>query len=702
MAVNILVATPISSFGELIRSTITGHGDFLVTVCETGDKTLEALAGNVFDVLILDSALSDQPFVPLVHKIMASLPKQKIAVIPPENKPDHPQMGDLMVHGYLSRPFLDPDLINLVQRLATAAEEDRSRQSQGVKAYLSSEKSEISWMEDQSLAEVELSHLLLGSSALAGLIIHEGEIWVNSGRISTESSQEINLMLSQVKADKEKDLVRFTFLVADDCEALVYAIQLIAGWTLALVYDVSMPLTRVRNQAAEISSKLRAQVRLEELMEKPDLVGAQNSELIDGQSASGQTISKVPTEEGEKPSEIIMENSGDLSEVTISESTDSTSQTEPIVEDSSNNSDTDEGIPETKPLKEPVFNMPSLDDDLMALLNNQGISAEDVHQIEIEKEARQTTFDKVYSDSLITNPTGNANSPEEEISQQEIPAAGEILPTSDDAENAQVVEKVDSPEERLPELEPAEGDFIAADNYSETESSSSEEVVNPVEAELDEGIKEPVGEPAFKHSDEEMPTDETASTEVQTFEEMIPSEELVDNTPDIVEDDEIIAGTPPLVDQEQIVPQEVEAPSSQIPTPIEIDPEGLQTITVVFTPQNSGQFLTGELGSYLGELIKKLSGSFDWKLKGVAIRPEYMRLTIQVSEFLEPEDIVKLVQEYTSWHVNERFSYSHEQEGKESFWAPDTLLITDHSIPDGNEIRNFLQSVKSQSASPTV
>lgn len=690
MAVNILVATPISSFGELIRSTLTGHGDFQVTICETGDKTLEALAVDVFDVLILDSALADQPFVPLMQKIMASLPEQKIAVIPPENKPDHPLMGDLMVHGYLSRPFLDPDLINLVQRLATAAEEDRSRQSQGVKAYLSSEKSEISWMEDQSLAAIELSHLLLGSSALAGLIIHEGEIWVNSGRISSDSSLEINLMLSQVKADKEKDLVRFTFLVADDCEALVYAIQLMTGWTLALVYDVSMPLTRVRSQAEVISSKLREKVRLEELLDNPDLDNVQNSELIDP-SAPGQQISKEPMEEGDTPSEFNMENSADRSEETISESTDSSSQSEPINIDSINNSDTNEELPETEPLQKPAFKMPSLDDDLMTLLNNQGISAEDVSRNEMELGLSENGIDKVYSDSLPSSLSGSEIMAGDETNLSDTPESDEIASVSDDTDNAPFVENELSQEDRMPDLEPAESDFSTAGNIPDAESLSSEEVVIPVDEEIDEVINEPVGETGFENASEETAIDEPVS-----------SEELADQKPDRVKEQEIIAGNPSIEEKEQIELPGVETIDSHIPSPVEIDPEGLQTITMVFTPQMSGQYLTGELGNYLGDLIKKLCESYEWKLKGMAIRPEYTRLSIQVSELLETEDIVKLVKEYTTWHVNERFSSPDDFEGKRTFWAADTLLITDHSIPDGSEIRNFLQSVKSKLTSPIV
>ncbi|MHC1781607.1 MAG: transposase [Anaerolineaceae bacterium] len=743
MAVKILVASPIISFGELVRSTLASHGNFQVMVCETGDQVLDAMTGDIFDVLILDAAISDQPFAPLVQKIIACVPDQKIAIIPPENKPDHPLLEDVPAHGFLFRPFLDPDLLNLVQRLAAAAEEDRKNQIGGRPGSFLENKNRILWSKDPSAASSEMSRLLLSSSALAGLVIHNGELYVHAGRISAEASQEIKQMLSQVKNDSEKDLVRFTFLVADDCEALVYAVSLVSDWTLALVYDVSMPLTRVRSQATAFAAHLREEIPLEDLMESQTAI-----ELAPIVEANEPEAEESPEEESDPVdiSDIMREiNSGeDLS-------------------------------------GDEFLNLTSIDDELFSLINevNAPEETEEKGKEETAVGEKPVVIDKIY-----TRPLKLPESMAAEADVRDSPAAEDESAYAAEKEIPLLqpsVEITDSPEEQeaFPVGESDEGGISAEDalgmaaalsqleenmgvvvgeniplietppaeerpSPEETGSEAAgfqtfDEFQEPAEEQTTPDVAPTTEQPAFA---EEFPL-ETVEPAVDTSAE-VPSGRLERESP-MPSEPEVIEPLAEEIREVQTSPDEEEIPAAIVsdtrPTPVtelerdagesqveevvretsEISPiaaaipedegesiykrkgyipSGDQLYSVVFAPRQSGQFLTGELVDLLGNLLKTTVAGFPWRLTGVAIRPDYLRLSIEISQFLEPSEIITFIKEYTDNGINKKIPRTDEEINAKPFWAEGYLSIPDHSIPEGDQLHEFLQSVKTNPVNP--
>jgi REP element-mobilizing transposase RayT len=788
MAVKILVASPIVSFGELVRSTLSSHGDFQVKVCETGDQVLDAMTGDNFDVLILDAAIADQPFAPLVQKIIACVPEQKIAVIPPENKPDHPSLENVPAHGFLFRPFLDPDLINLVQRLAAAAEEGRKSLTGGRPGGLSENTNRIPWTSDPSAASVEMSRLLLGSSALAGLIIHEGELYVHAGRISPEASQEIRQMLSQVRNEKDKDLVRFTFLVADDCEALIYAVSLVSGWTLALVYDVSMPLTRVRSQATAFAARLREEIPLEDLIELPDAI---------------------------EPSPKI-----DVNEPEVEESLEEESNPVDI-------SDIMKEINSGEDLSGDEFlNLTSIDDELISLINDLNAPKEVKDAVEKPPgEEKSDAIDKLYSqpiqptnilpagEAAIDNPiegenhsTGAAEeemvspesvseipeSAEEQSPQVQLPSADEVsalneaemeatLSRLEDEMGVVVGEQIPQLEkpsidkisledaddmeaahsrledemgvvvgEQIPQLEKPSIDKVSLEDADDMEAVSSQlenETEEPAEGQTPAEV-EKVSEGAI--ASDEIPPEVIGIETVSLLEEVTAKEQIeITETPEPEELELMEApldefptsvGTDSEMDQIPLAEPEMHPAQNEVmdlpaeteedlektllsdsetiaeisPLPVtaveevgeipagkkEISSTGNQLYTLVFAPRRSDQFLTGELAGFLGDLLKNAGAAYPWKLTGVAIRPDYLRLSIEISPFLEASEIIAFIKEYTDDAINRKIPRTDVEINPEPFWAEEYLSIPDHSIPGGDQLHEFLQSIKTNPVSP--
>ncbi|NPV84539.1 MAG: hypothetical protein HPY45_00840 [Anaerolineae bacterium] len=120
MAANILIATPQTEFGELLRLNIEESGEYAISLVKTGQEVMETANKIKFDLAILDPALPDKPFVPLAQNLLDENPSLRLVIIQAQNSAKDPALEDLSPHAYLSRPFYPPDLIEMIESLLSA------------------------------------------------------------------------------------------------------------------------------------------------------------------------------------------------------------------------------------------------------------------------------------------------------------------------------------------------------------------------------------------------------------------------------------------------------------------------------------------------------------------------------------------------------------------------------------------------------
>ena len=129
MPVTVLVATPHAAFGELLKISLLESAPYQIDVVQSAHAARELFSAPgrpPYDLAIFDSSLADEPFTRLCRDLLERQPGVRLIVIPPENNPNHPALGGLLPHGYLSRPFYQPDLVATVDRLlADRQEADR-------------------------------------------------------------------------------------------------------------------------------------------------------------------------------------------------------------------------------------------------------------------------------------------------------------------------------------------------------------------------------------------------------------------------------------------------------------------------------------------------------------------------------------------------------------------------------------------------
>jgi len=253
MAVNILVATPQTAIGELLRLSLEEGGPYRVRLTQSGSEAVSAAARISFDLAILDATLPDQPFVRLVQTLCAANPDLRLVIIPPDNDPSKLSLDGLHPDALLSLPFYVPDLLDLVGGLLESAEHWQTPLT-GAGDALPPE----AFLGERVEVAQALIDAMTQSTALSGLIIRYRLMWIAQGSLDEPQVQTLAALLIRSWDDSRPgDLARFVRPLDSGPEYLLYATAIVPGVLLGLVYEPTTRLTRIRAQARQIAQALR-------------------------------------------------------------------------------------------------------------------------------------------------------------------------------------------------------------------------------------------------------------------------------------------------------------------------------------------------------------------------------------------------------------------------------------------------------------
>jgi REP element-mobilizing transposase RayT/DNA-binding NarL/FixJ family response regulator len=256
MPAALLVATPHAAFGELIRVSLEDTGQYQVRLVMSGKEAQDVASRSHFQLAILDSALTEMPFVPLCKSILELQKGVRLIVIPPDNDVNHPSLGDLLPHGYLSRPFYLPDMINTVSQLLDERDVE-------LRTATPSSVTIPPWVQDTITLQMYLDQEMKSTQALAGLIgiyrpnLDNCSLRVWTGQLTAESAAElITIIFRYWNKDENTDIMRFIRLAEEKRDFLIYATKMMGDFILVLAYDSKAPLSQIRPQTKNIAQVL--------------------------------------------------------------------------------------------------------------------------------------------------------------------------------------------------------------------------------------------------------------------------------------------------------------------------------------------------------------------------------------------------------------------------------------------------------------
>lgn len=735
MLVSILVATPYIAFGELLRISLEDSGQYQVRLVQSAKGVQDASSSDSFQLAILDAALVDEPFVPLCMGLLEQQPGVRLIVIPPDNNPSHPTLGGLIPHGYLSRPFYLPELLDLVSRLVVDREKQYQPRPLADRESVPAGRASITlppWLQDPQMLHKYLENQLAGTQAIAAIVgLNEplpggdtgmGTTRVSAGALNDHATQELTEVVFRYWDHAEKtDLMRFIRSNTDKKDLLVYATQITGELVLILVYDTSAPLSQIRPQTKALA----------QLLASVSPQGAEQS----AQAGQPLTSSNQPRQsEPSAPAAPAVTAATDALEAEAGDSFSAIPPQDPI------SVFPPQAEPETQPLDDNLLfdrvnsSFPPIENaGEKKETSDHSVDLPDVEPIagswsEASPPASppsEISFD-TFMRMLQSDGEGVENGEEAESDEAEDPEAGNGLinlsallgtvPPPNPEGDTRRTSFFDSgwiPERSASSSIPTIPVGLNGNPNGEKEQSTEQ---RPKKRNLRSAPLEPQtmpretipGDPALPVDyslpvGPEMPGASTpgsrwsASLEVKTEPPAMPpgnstpSEPLhsidkVSNTP--------LGPEPPIDPLEDTRPNVV----STITSLAQLEPASpalsLLNYTCVLVPRLPQHFLTGELADQMAVWVQQLCLAFGWRLEGISIRPEYLQWTVQVAPAISPGNLIRIVRQRTSMHVFGSYPHLADQNPSGDFWATGYLIVSGAQPPSAQLLRDYIAQTR--------
>lgn len=251
MNANILVVTPVTSFGEQLQRNLSQTGSNLVRVATGKNDAVAHATSEQFSLALIDMDLGAVAVIETGRLLRTFDPDIALVILTQEELP--PSIDSLRPWLLLRKPFYLPDFIDLLQTVSTVPE----GAEESFFDVETLEEEDFPWLNDVSRAAQHLTRLTLESSAQAALITRENALWAYAGQLSQNAANELARTVSRHwDGQKGNDLLRFVRLESTKAEHMLYATCLIEDVILALVFDAETPFSTIRSQANQLAHSL--------------------------------------------------------------------------------------------------------------------------------------------------------------------------------------------------------------------------------------------------------------------------------------------------------------------------------------------------------------------------------------------------------------------------------------------------------------
>jgi REP element-mobilizing transposase RayT len=116
--------------------------------------------------------------------------------------------------------------------------------------------------------------------------------------------------------------------------------------------------------------------------------------------------------------------------------------------------------------------------------------------------------------------------------------------------------------------------------------------------------------------------------------------------------------------------------------------------TCVLIPRLPQHHLTGVLSEKLGQWVQQFCLAFGWRLEGIAIRPEYLQWTVQVSPSIAPGNLMRILRQRVSDSIFESFPVLAQQNPSDDFWATGYLIVGGPQPPSPRLLRDYIAETR--------
>ncbi len=244
MAVDILVVTPSTSFGESVRQALETTDAYRIHVVNNKASAVVRADEHSTQLALLDLALGTSWVVEIGQALRTIRPQINLVVLC-DDSATPPTLDAIRPWTLVRKPFRAAELMKSL---------NQSTSSTPLAAVASDTPA---WLGDVTRAAQHLTRLTLESSAQAALITRRNDLWAYAGGLSQSAAQEVAQSVTRNwDGQKGSDLLRFIRLESTKAEHMLYATRLGADVVLALVFDAETPFSTIRTQANALVTNL--------------------------------------------------------------------------------------------------------------------------------------------------------------------------------------------------------------------------------------------------------------------------------------------------------------------------------------------------------------------------------------------------------------------------------------------------------------
>ncbi len=643
MTASVIVATPHQAFGELLRLSLEEEGRYRVHLVQSAREAADLLTDEAFDIAIIDGELKDMLVSELGRQMLIRTPGLKVVLIPPDNDPRHPSLAGMVYHGYILRPFYLPDLLDMMESLSGAP----SHALQPAAPPAAS----------AGLDADQFDQAFKATSALAGVVLVGNEQYLTRGDLPDAVAAELETLVGRALSNGERtDLVRFVRLSGQPADHLFYITPVSENTALGLAYTVGTPLSRVRVQAGQVADVLRRKTPNPGASAPAPAVAESAQALLDEQAPD-----EDPPEEDADP-EILRDinlaallgavpppdpgshpTAGWAPEISMSLPRPESETLFPWDENERQAAGApglDLGV--TQPLAAPATGETAQVLEATRLAAEAPAEALALAQPESEQPGSQPVADAYHG--------VKAGSPDLDVTQ---------VVAAPPAPAARPVEDLNSPAAPVAEDAP--------EPAPDVELTRTTPVPPPVSAKI---------EPSAPPAAEAVAPQRAKTAPLRAPQAAFSIEE------------------PPVDELEDTRPRVPAAPTNLQQLAPSSSGYSLLSYTCVLIPRLPQHHLTGGLGGQTGQWVQQLCLAFGWRLEAIAIRPEYLQWTVQVSPSIAPANLIRILRARISESIFENFPSLARQNPSGDFWATGYLIVSGMQPPSPRLLRDYIAETR--------
>ena len=250
----LLIVTPQTSFGSMLRSSLEETGQFRVYIAGDEPTALVQLKSEDCEMAFLDVDLGMEAILEIGGALRTIHADVELVIVSDEELP--PALDALRPWTLLRKPFYLPELINMLGNMPVVEMPEPIIEIHPADIPMP-ESADLLWLQDVNKAAQKLTRLTLESSAQAALITRGKSLWAYAGGLSQETANElVRIVTRNWDEQKGGDLLRFARLETTRAEHMLYATTLAEGLVLALVFDAETPFSTIRSQANSLARSL--------------------------------------------------------------------------------------------------------------------------------------------------------------------------------------------------------------------------------------------------------------------------------------------------------------------------------------------------------------------------------------------------------------------------------------------------------------